>query len=556
MDDAIQLVSKLKGFSGKGDTSQQAFGLLDEVSSTFREKLSAAQEKEKSEANSAQSGKQQRQEKSSSPERVSQEEASEETLSEEPLTEEVILEAPLQPDTSLMEWGKEESALEGAEEQEELPESSEIETLTEEVAPKNEQPSLTSEAPLQSSEESVEAPLSEISDEGNLAPLEKEVSQPLEKQVEEERVQESALPSEREQEDAPTLTEEPTQGTNKKEASAPTQENFRSPQLKEREAPISEEKGSLSTDQKKPLVDAVSDFESRGPDFEQEKTPLASPSHGGEKSQALEEALIQGGESAEELSPEDFHSITAEKDSGLIELSSEETQEILKGLEQLSQNTHIESPNGERLSEKMLQGLRASNPLMAQEIEGTKGNTPTPQVTLERSSSPTAPAANRGQASSASKFDNPKMERLKSRIVSQVRFQLKMAAKGKGGEIRMQLQPQYLGKVKVKLELESDMAKATFLVENQSVKEMLQKSVSSLEKAFQEQGIEVSSVEVHVTDQNNQEFGQGKAFSSAEDQEAARAWLASFRRFDEEQEDEPLLVGSEESEDDGINVVV
>jgi flagellar hook-length control protein FliK len=262
------------------------------------------------------------------------------------------------------------------------------------------------------------------------------------------------------------------------------------------------------------------------------------------------------GADADEVS-EDFHSLQPSTNEVVLELSKEETQQILQGLQEISQSTQLQPFVSEQLSPKLIEGLRAvQSSLLA--VEGRSAETQsTPSGPNNPLDALAQQEAKTSEAREAGRAQPPQLDTLRGRIVQQVKMQLKVNLKGTVGEVRLQLEPEFLGKVRVKLLLEGDSTRAHFVVENQTVKEMLQRSLPTLEDALKEQGIDVSSVDVDVASDQTDGFGGGRSFATQEDQEAVRSWLASFGSLAHgaEEEEEQETVSDHESSD-ALNVVI
>ena len=123
----------------------------------------------------------------------------------------------------------------------------------------------------------------------------------------------------------------------------------------------------------------------------------------------------------------------------------------------------------------------------------------------------------------------------------------------------MKLNPRVLGEVKISLLVEQGQITASFVVENQSVKELLQRSLGQLQQMLGDQGFDIDQIDVSVSDQNSEGSESGKAFASVEDQKAAREYLASFAGLNGRGGDGSLEIDSDQEEatdpDQILNVV-
>jgi flagellar hook-length control protein FliK len=204
--------------------------------------------------------------------------------------------------------------------------------------------------------------------------------------------------------------------------------------------------------------------------------------------------------------------------------SSQEATKILQALNDLAQKTSVKVPNGTKLSNNIIEGVKASGGRLAQQID-----VPKQIVTAQKSgkSSLDKPQTTDPKATLEERID--KIQKMKAKVIEQVKFHLKLIKRGHMKEIQMRLHPEILGKIKVKLTQE-DASKlvASFIVENETVKEILQKNLNQLQESLQEKGIEVDSLDVNVEDKENQK-SSSNGFSSLEEQQDAREWVQSFK---------------------------
>lgn len=78
-------------------------------------------------------------------------------------------------------------------------------------------------------------------------------------------------------------------------------------------------------------------------------------------------------------------------------------------------------------------------------------------------------------------------------------------------EMRMQLEPENLGKLTLKLAVEKGLITAKFVAESYEVKQVIESNFNELKDMLQEKGLEVQNFSVSVG-QENKEFGNGDAF--------------------------------------------
>ena len=143
-----------------------------------------------------------------------------------------------------------------------------------------------------------------------------------------------------------------------------------------------------------------------------------------------------------------------------------------------------------------------------------------------------------------------KIDQMRSKVIEQVRFQLQTKFQGRTGETKMVLRPEILGAVRVRMLHEGQKVVAHFIVDNQTVKEVLQKQSAQLADSLSSHGIDIEELEVHVAGDNDSHEGGGRSFSSVADQQAMREWVGSFHRFDDGAEGNAATATQNKPEDD------
>lgn len=278
---------------------------------------------------------------------------------------------------------------------------------------------------------------------------------------------------------------------------------------------------------------------------DQEEAPETPEQTAAEKEPVAAPRLSRAAE--EKLEPQNFHSIRPPMPAGAMPSKNEQSANILKTLSDFSQQSRMAQPVPEKISDQLFQGLKLSQPSMAQELQQSR-NVPLYTEEARLAEEPNTPA------------QRTRFEELQEKVVRQIQFNLRMAVKGKRSELNLQLHPPMLGKVKVKMLMEMGVAKAHFTVDNHTVKEALQRSLPALQSALAEQGLEVASVEVNVANDHHAQDQNGRSFASEEDQEAARQWLASFKIRDEvvglKQTESEAPATVEEGDLDGVSQIV
>ncbi|MDS1029529.1 flagellar hook-length control protein FliK [Bacillota bacterium LX-D] len=107
---------------------------------------------------------------------------------------------------------------------------------------------------------------------------------------------------------------------------------------------------------------------------------------------------------------------------------------------------------------------------------------------------------------------------LASQLIESIKTNI---SKGKS-ELEVQLKPDYLGKVHLKLSLEDGVLAAKIAVENQAVGKNLENNLQQLRQSFQEQGLKFSAIDVEVgsgslyQEGNNQQQQQSNQSFSAQ----------------------------------------
>lgn len=101
------------------------------------------------------------------------------------------------------------------------------------------------------------------------------------------------------------------------------------------------------------------------------------------------------------------------------------------------------------------------------------------------------------------------MKSLENDVLEQVIQKVQVNLKPGQTEMRMQLKPEHLGEIQMKLVVEDGKVTAQFLTNNQGVKETLENSLHHLRQNLQEQGIKVEKLSVLIAG-GNLHFNQGR----------------------------------------------
>ena len=104
-------------------------------------------------------------------------------------------------------------------------------------------------------------------------------------------------------------------------------------------------------------------------------------------------------------------------------------------------------------------------------------------------------------------------------VTNQIIERVKVDIKPGVSEIRMNLKPESLGEVSLRIASENGVVTAHFVAENQRVKELIESNFNQLQDALSEQGVNITELSVSVSNGNNerhmQEFIQGRAKSQS-----------------------------------------
>lgn len=111
----------------------------------------------------------------------------------------------------------------------------------------------------------------------------------------------------------------------------------------------------------------------------------------------------------------------------------------------------------------------------------------------------------------AVKVDLPIMQQVKANnIIEQVANKIQINVGDEGSEMTLQLKPENLGKLDMKISIERGIVVARFVAESQMVKEVIESNFNTLKDALQEKGLAVQELSVFVGNdpnyQNQQNF--------------------------------------------------
>lgn len=92
-------------------------------------------------------------------------------------------------------------------------------------------------------------------------------------------------------------------------------------------------------------------------------------------------------------------------------------------------------------------------------------------------------------------------------IIDQVVQKAELLVKNNSSEMKIQLQPEFLGKMTIKIAMEDGLLTARFITDNNQVKHLLDNNLASLRQSLEAQGIKVERTEVNVQLDSGGTFG-------------------------------------------------
>jgi flagellar hook-length control protein FliK len=127
-------------------------------------------------------------------------------------------------------------------------------------------------------------------------------------------------------------------------------------------------------------------------------------------------------------------------------------------------------------------------------------------------------------------FSEALAERLKANATDFVRAAQVVLKDGNLGLIRLRLEPEHLGGVKIELKLAEKQISGRIIVESDLAGEAFRSSIDSLKDAFASAGFETSSLEVEVRNGNGQQGGARQ--DGGPDEPGSPRWSARLRELD------------------------
>lgn len=238
-----------------------------------------------------------------------------------------------------------------------------------------------------------------------------------------------------------------------------------------------------------------------------------------------------------------------------IKIDPNEFSKIIENLKSFSLLSHVQDPNYEKISNKLMNTFRGVGKKTGKNVETLKQETSSSND--KTSSSKNSRLNKPSLAAKKNKYAN-QIENMKNKVLEQMKFQLRLTLKNGMGYAHIRLKPSILGNVKIHLLLESSSATANFAVENNTVKELLQNNENTLKNSLEEKGFEVQNIHVSMEDNESMEEKDERSFSPMEDQKTVKEWIRSFYRYenglsalntnedDDSDSDEDIFVSSEE----------
>lgn len=106
-------------------------------------------------------------------------------------------------------------------------------------------------------------------------------------------------------------------------------------------------------------------------------------------------------------------------------------------------------------------------------------------------------------------------------VIRQIVEQVELIRKPGANELSVQLKPEFLGKVNLRLTIEDGLVSAKFIAENPQVKQMLESNLAQLKQSLEEQGLKFNRLEVGVGGQgtNPDRDGSQLGFLFSQDRE-------------------------------------
>ncbi|MCL6559393.1 MAG: flagellar hook-length control protein FliK, partial [Firmicutes bacterium] len=119
----------------------------------------------------------------------------------------------------------------------------------------------------------------------------------------------------------------------------------------------------------------------------------------------------------------------------------------------------------------------------------------------------------------------------KNEIINQVVEKAKVVISGEKSEMMMDLKPDSLGKLSLKVVTERGMVVAQFVAESQQVKQVLEANMQLLKDTLERQGLSVQQFSVSVGQDNPRSFEEGRRFEEGARPGEGRITSARYGRI-------------------------
>ena len=139
------------------------------------------------------------------------------------------------------------------------------------------------------------------------------------------------------------------------------------------------------------------------------------------------------------------------------------------------------------------------------ENEATQDNTPKEQIRTAQEFNPAAaPITAQQVEQSAVRTESVRNIDTQS-VIDQIVDKMKVEVKGDLSEIKIQLKPEHLGDVSLKITTQNGIVTAQFVAENQRIREIIEASFNQLRDSLAQQGIQLSQLSVSVGNNQNEQ---------------------------------------------------
>jgi len=106
---------------------------------------------------------------------------------------------------------------------------------------------------------------------------------------------------------------------------------------------------------------------------------------------------------------------------------------------------------------------------------------------------------------------------IESRVIDQIINRLSIRSNGSQSEVKIQLDPPSLGRVRMNIITSGDGVRTVIIAENQAVKQAIESNLSQLRDSMLSQGLKLDGFSVFVGGDSNQEFSQQRDHSGQSD---------------------------------------